>query len=90
MIVDMDTLQIKLPHGYLVATKSTDPNYPGIDVEYIDDNDNGEELSRPRVLIEAPTEWDGAIRALIWNNSNNEDYEEEIELYNPIYKKGDC
>ena len=87
----MNTLQIRLPNGYLVATISTDPNYPGIDIEYIDDNENEADLSRPRVLVEAPVEGYGdIIRALIWNNPNNEDYEEDIELYNPKYKGGEC
>ncbi len=79
----MNTLQIRLPNGYLVATISQDPEYPGIDVEYVDDNDKGTNLSRPRVLIEAPVEDSGLIRALIWNNPKDEDYTEEIELYNP-------
>ena len=86
----MHVLQIRLPNGYLVVTISQDPNYPGIDVEYIDDNENEMDLSRPRVLVEAPIEDNGAIRALIWNDPTNEDYEEEIELYNPKYRKGDC
>lgn len=86
----MDALQIRLPNGYLVATICQDPYYPGIDVEYIDDNENEMDLSRPRVLVEAPVEDNGAIRALIWNDPTNEDFEEEIELYNPEYKRGDC
>lgn len=85
-----NTLQIRLPNGYLIATISQDPDYPGIDVEYVDDNDNVADLSRPRVLIEAPVDDNGRIRALIWNDPTNEDYEEEIELYNPKYKKGEC
>lgn len=38
--------------------------------------------------MNAPIEDNGAIRALIWNDPTNEDYEKEIKLYNPIYKKG--
>ena len=83
-----DILQIRLPNGYLVASISADPYYPGIDVEYIGDNESETDLSRPRVLIEAPIEDNGAVRALIWNDPTNEDYEEDIELYNPKYKKG--
>lgn len=84
-----DILQIRLPNGYLVASISADPDYPGIDVEYVDDNDNETDLSRPRVLIEAPVEDEGNIRALIWNNPQDEDYTEDVELYNPNYKKGE-
>lgn len=85
----MDTLQIRLPNGYLVATISQDPDYPGVDIEYVDDNERETDLSRPRVLVEAPIEDNGAIRALIWNYSKNEDYTKDIELYNPKYKKGE-
>ena len=73
-----DTIQIKVKGGYIVATVSNDPNYPGIDVEYIAHNDHGQMMSRPRVLIEYPE--DDTLRALIWNDSNSEDYTEEITL----------
>ena len=85
----MGTLQIRLPNGYLVATISQDPDYPGVDIEYVDDNERETDLSRPRVLVEAPIEDNGAIRALIWNDSKNEDYTKDIELYNPKYKRGE-
>lgn len=73
-----DQLVVKVNGGYLVATISPDPNYPGVDVEYVSDKDNGENMSRPRVLVEWPH--DGALRALIWNNPNDEDYTEDITL----------
>lgn len=78
-----DKLVVPFKNGHLVATSSPDPNYPGIDVEYVDNNDNGESMSRPRVLIEQPMEENDnqQIRCLIWNNPNQEDYTEEIELY---------
>lgn len=69
---------VKVKGGHLVATISQDPNYPGIDIEYIANDDRGENLSRPRVLVECPL--DDQLRALIWNDSNNEDYTEEIQL----------
>ena len=71
-------LKIKIRNGYLVATISEDPYYPGIDIEYVADDDIGEQLSRPRVLVELP--YDDTLRALIWNNPNDEDYTEEIVL----------
>ena len=85
----VNTLSVRLPNGYLVASICSDPDYPGIDIEYIDDNENEMDVSRPRVLIETPVEDNGAIRALIWNNPNNEDYEDEIKLYNPVNQKGE-
>lgn len=71
-------LIVKVNGGHLVATISQDPDYPGIDIEYIADKDNGENLSRPRVLVEWPN--DDTLRALIWNNPNDEDYTKEISL----------
>ncbi len=71
-----DEMHERVTCGYLKATVCPDPDYPGIDVEYIADNDKGEELSRPRVLIEYPI--DGDLRALIWNDPTDEDYTKEI------------
>ena len=73
-----NTLVVNVKGGYLIATISADPYYPGIDIEYVAENDNGENLSRPRVLVEWPL--DGNLRALIWNDPDNEDYTREIEL----------
>lgn len=73
-----DMIKVRVGAGYLIATISQDDNYPGIDVEYVADSDTGENLSRPRVLIECPN--NDTLRALIWNNPNKEDYSEEIEL----------
>lgn len=76
-------LTVRVKNGWLVATKSTDPDYPGIDVEYIADSDKinvKDVLSRPRVLIEYPSNGSDSLRALIWNNPYNEDYEEAVDL----------
>ena len=74
----MKNLVVKVNGGFLVATKSTDPDYPGIDVEFVSDFDEGENASRPRILFEKPV--DGELRALIWNNKDSEDYAEEISF----------
>ena len=68
---------VKVAGGYLRAEPSMDPDYPGIDIEFISDNESKEALSRPRILFEKPIE-DGDLRALIWNNPHNEDYSKEI------------
>lgn len=73
-----DQLIVKVNGGCLVATISPDEDYPGIDIEYVPDKYNSESLSRPRVLVEWPH--DGVLRALIWNNPNDEDYTEDITL----------
>lgn len=74
----MDKIKIRVKNGYLEAAISPDPNYPGIDIEYIPDDKTRERLSRPRVLVEYPE--DDTLRALIWNDPMNEDYTKEIKL----------
>lgn len=75
---------IPLKNGYLDIRVSQDPDYPGLDVEYISDNPHPEALSNPRVLIEAPIDEDtgeqNLLRALIWANRKSEDYTDEIKL----------
>lgn len=72
-------LNVPLLNGTLVASVSPNPEYPGIDVEYIDNDDLGESLSRPRVLIETPDQEE--LRCLIWADQTEEDYTDEIPLY---------
>lgn len=68
---------VKIQGGHLVATESQDPDYPGIDVEFVSDSDNGEYAARPRILFEKPVE-DGELRALVWSDKNSEDYTNKI------------
>lgn len=68
--------ELKIEGGYFRVDKSQDPEYPGIDVEFVPDKHNG--LSMPRILFEKPR--DGKLRALIWNDPEQEDYTEEIEF----------
>lgn len=74
----MEQIIVKVEGGILSATKSEDPDYPGIDIEFIADEEDECILSRPRVLFEKPV--NGLLRTLIWNNSKSEDYSEEIEF----------
>lgn len=76
-----NSICVPVKGGTLVATASTDPNYPGIDVEFVADNDTGEFASRPRVLIEKTDDF--GLRALVWNDKNSEDYTESIEFNYP-------
>lgn len=73
-----NVLRKRIHNGYLYASVIEDETYPGIDVEYVSDVDDDSKLSCPRVLIEWPE--DGNLRALIWNDLNNEDYTKEIVL----------
>ena len=72
----METMRVKVDGGYIIATVAYDINYPGIDIEFVADNDKGEHMSRPRVLFEKPV--DGELRVLIWEDPNDEDYTKEI------------
>lgn len=71
-----DSLKVKVEGGHLYATISGDIDYPGICVEFVADDDQGEDLSRPTVLMEKPV--DDKLRALVWDDKNDEDYTTEI------------
>ena len=72
----MESLTVKVEGGYLCATASGDVNYPGICVEFVADGDIGESASRPTVLVEKPVGED--LRALVWDDEDDEDYTTEI------------
>lgn len=56
---------------------SNDDEYPGVDVEFISENDDKlENVSRPRILLEQPV--GKPLRILIWDNPDSEDYTREI------------
>ena len=73
-----DCLRVKVEGGYLYATISGDIEYPGICVEFVADNENDNILSRPTVLIEKSTDDD--LRALVWEDKDDEDYTTEIKF----------
>ena len=74
----MESLKVKVKGGYLYATISGDINYPGICVEFVADDDKGESLSRPTVLVEKPVDDD--LRVLVWSDEDDEDYTTEIKF----------
>lgn len=71
-----DCLRVKVDGGYLYATISGDIDYPGICVEFVGDNESDDDLSRPTVLFEKPIGEE--LRALVWDNKDDEDYTTEI------------
>ena len=72
------TLSIK--NGYLDISVSQDPNYPGIDIEYVDNDEASmSPQTRPRVLIECPKDTN-ILRALVWGDPKSEDYSDKIEF----------
>lgn len=76
-------LIVPVKDGQLIATTSTDPNYPGIDIEFIPEKENINHMSNPRVLVEQTTDDTDTnyIRAIVWNNPSQEDYSHNIKLY---------
>lgn len=80
-------MEVNVPGGVLRATKSSDSEYPGIDIEFIataEDRSCGKFLSRPRVLMEYEIE-DDELRAVIWADEKSEDYSEDIEFNKHYY-----
>ena len=71
-----ECLKVKVDGGYLYAAISGDVDYPGICVEFVADDDMGERLSRPTVLVERP--YGDRLRALVWEDRDDEDYTTEI------------
>lgn len=69
-------IKVKTKGGYLCATDSGDINYPGIDIEYVADQEDENIKSRPRIVFEYPQE--GRLRVLIWEDKDSEDYTREI------------
>ena len=67
----------KIDKGYFDVMVEDDGEYQGIDVEFVANEENDQNLSRPRILFEFAN---GKLRALIWNDKNNEDYSFEIEF----------
>lgn len=76
----MQVVRVKVEGGYLLAKANRDPNYPGIDVEFVPDKQpaGDDVLSLPRVLMEKPC--GESLRALVWADSGSEDYTKEIKF----------
>lgn len=75
----MKELKIRVDGGFLVATVSPpDPEYPGIDVEFVADSDAEDNVSLPRVLVEKPLF--GTLRVLVWRDPQSEDFTYKIQF----------
>lgn len=73
----MNEIRVKVEGGVLVATKIPDEHYPGIDIEFIPDNENDDDpTTRPRVLFERPQ--GGTLAVMIWGDRKSEDYSDKI------------
>lgn len=88
------TYGIPLANGVLRIDVCPDPLYPGIDIEFVPNDDttnNSTPITRPRVLIEAPidesTNEQNNLRVLVWGRHDSEDYSDEIEFENEQMSK---
>ena len=73
----MEIISVPIRGGEIVASITPDPNYPGIDIEFIPADDDCETDSRPRVLFEYQKDSE-TLRVLIWAKQDKEDYTHEI------------
>ncbi len=70
---------VPIKDGHLDISVSQDPDYPGVDMEYISDKE--EKISddglyiRPRILVENN---ENVLRAVVWGDYQSEDYSDEI------------
>ena len=64
----MEKIVVNVPGGIIKATKSCDPDYPGIDMEFIPDHPDG--TTNFRMLMESDN---GIIRGHVWSDPHNED-----------------
>ena len=75
-----ETYKLPIKDGYLDIRASQDPDYPGLDIEYIDNKEpNDSPHTRPRVLIECPKDTN-TLRALVWGDADSEDYDTDVEF----------
>lgn len=84
--------KIPLGNGVLCIEATNDPLYPGVDIEFVPNNESSDELvTRPRILIEAPLDPDTNeyenLRALVWGRADSEDYTDKITFDNKQLSK---
>ena len=73
-------MQIRFDDGFIRVNLNEDPEYPGVDIEFIPNNMSDAQFA-PRVLFERPR--GEYVRALAWTNPDSEDCSEEIEFKKP-------
>ena len=79
-----DQIKIQVRGGYIRAMPSNNPDWPGIWVEFVRDNEPEDTISRPQILFEqTEDEESGEARILIWENPKEEDSTQEVEFKAP-------
>lgn len=83
IVIENDVFELKtlVPGGKINIEPSYDADYPGVDMEYIPENNDEypDESTRPRVLIEKPVKT-SKLSVMVWADANNEDYSQKIEF----------
>lgn len=78
----MEFIELKVEGGLLRVVVVDDPEYPGVDIGFIpdneDENDDEKIITYPRILLEKPK--GEKLRALIWDDKDSEDYSKKIEF----------
>lgn len=69
--------EIRTDAGVFVISESPDPNYPGVDIEFIADGTPEEAVSNPRVYFKYSVE-ERTLQAYVWNDMSNEDYTHKV------------
>jgi len=80
-------LEVRTKYGTLVAQFTTDPDFPGIFLDFIAPN---AEESTPIALLEVTNQLgnEGEVRLLVWDPSiNSDDYDHEVEIVAGVYKE---
>ena len=78
-------IKVRVNGGYLVASPSDDPDYPGIWIEFIKDEVSEDAETNKQILVEQPQYAGykaGEIRVLIWEDEKDCDFTKEIKLTN--------
>ena len=75
--------RVSTDYGYFDVRNSSelDCSYPGVDIEFIANEDVGQNCSRPRIVFELHEE---RLHAHVWDDSDKEDYAYTIEFDIPL------
>lgn len=69
--------EIRTDAGVFVISEAPDPNYPGVDIEFIADESQEDTVSNPRICFEYSAE-DRTLQAYAWTDMSNEDFTHKI------------
>lgn len=71
--------RLPIRDGFLDISISAEPNYPGIDIEYVSENEDENSWTRPRVVVENDN-LENELRCLVWADRTSEDFTDYVCL----------